>query len=699
MTVDVSSPTTGDGEDTRLAGGQGRFGRAFLRLRRNPLALAAFGYLVIVGLAAALAPVITPYDYAEPAGPPLAPPSGDHWLGTDGLGRDVFTRLVYAGRVSLQISLSVVALAVLISVPLGLLAGYRGGRVDYVMMRICDAFASFPALILMLAVAGILGPEPRNTVIALLVVVLPGLVRIIRGQARAVRAETFVEASRSIGTPDWWIMARRVLPSVASPVIVQATVLLGTAILAEAGLSYLGLGTRLPKPSWGNMLREAYDTTLFSEPLLAVFPGVAIALTVLAFNTLGDGLRDAFGIANDGPKGRSQRRGITTVKVADRPPAPARAASPGPGAAAAASTPDSRDLLRVEGLRVEFDSGRGPVTVLEDLDLTIRQGEVLGLVGESGCGKSVTALAINRLLPSPPGQITAGRILLDGVDLLGLSLRQMRRVRGREISMIFQDPMTSLDPAFTVGHHLVEAQRNHASVDRATARRRAIELLDLVGIPAAARRMGQFPHELSGGMRQRVMIAAALANNPRLLIADEPTTALDVTVQAQILELLRSLQQDLGMAMLFVTHDLGVIADIADRVVVMYAGQVVEEAGVHDLFARPRHPYTRGLLRAMPSRLTPPGERLAIIPGTVPLPQAFPSGCRFASRCDHATADCARQPVPLLVGADGARVRCLLADPSADANGVAAAPLAGQPRLPGGEPFQPRAPRLTEEVR
>ena len=649
MAVDAT-PSIADDAPGIATSGQSRFRRAGKRMLRNSPAMIALGYLVIVGLAAVLADAITPYDLAAATGAPLASPSGEHWLGTDSLGRDVFTRLVYAGQVSLRISVTVVALAVALAVPLGLVAGYRGGRVDYLMMRICDAFASFPALILMLAVAGILGPEPQNTIIALLVVMLPGLVRIVRGQAVAVRAETFIEASRSIGTPDWVIMGKRMLPSVASPVIVQATVLLGTAILAEAGLSYLGLGTQLPTPSWGNMLRESYDTALFSDPFLVVLPGAAIALTVLAFNTVGDGLRDAFGIANQGPKGRSQRRGITTVtRRKPATPAPALATD---------------DLLRVEGLRVEFDSGTGPVTVLDELDLTIRPGEVLGLVGESGCGKSVTALAISRLLPSPPGRITAGRVVLDGTDLLGLSLTQMRRIRGRQVSMIFQDPMTSLDPAFSVAHHLIEAQRNHGRVDRATAKRRAVELLDLVGIPAATRRMQQFPHELSGGMRQRVMIATALANNPRLLIADEPTTALDVTVQAQILDLLRSLQKELQMAMLFVTHDLGVIADIADRVAVMYAGQVVEQATVHDVFASPRHPYSQGLLRAMPSSLTPPGERLATIPGTVPMAHAFPTGCRFAARCDYASDRCSQAPVPLVEPDGKTLVRCVLAEPA-----------------------------------
>ena len=646
-----------------------RHRRAWRRLRGNPLALGALVFLVLVGLAVILAPLLTPYDYSTTVGKPYLPPSGKHWLGTDSLGRDEFTRLLYGGRTSLTISLCVVALVVIVAVPLGIIPGYKGGRADYFIIRGADTLSSFPGLILLIAIAGILGPSVRNTIIALSIVLLPQLARITRGQARAVGAETFVEASKAIGTKDRRIMRRRVLPSVASPVIVQGTVLLGGALLAEAGLSYLGLGARLPLPSWGNMLREGYDTSLFSEPRLVLFPGLAIALTVLAFNTLGDGLRDAFGLANQGPKGRSQRRGITTVVGEGRRSARKGGAQDTAAAVEVATVPTREPalqpnddapapLLSIDGLRIEFDTPNGSVAVVDGLDLTIRHGEVLGLVGESGCGKSVTSLAVMRLLPSPPGRITGGRVMFDGTDLLQLSLRQLRHVRGAEISMIFQDSMTSLDPAFTVGHHLVEAQKNHGRPGRAAARKKALELLDLVGIADAPRRLSQFPHELSGGMRQRVMIAMALANEPQLLIADEPTTALDVTIQAQILDLLRDLQSELHMAMLFVTHDLGVIAEIADRVAVMYAGQVVEQTSVHDLFKGPRHPYTKGLLGAMPSALAPAAERLTIIPGAVPMAHQYPTGCRFQPRCSRAVAECASAPIELVEIPTGS-VRCI----------------------------------------
>jgi oligopeptide/dipeptide ABC transporter ATP-binding protein len=320
------------------------------------------------------------------------------------------------------------------------------------------------------------------------------------------------------------------------------------------------------------------------------------------------------------------------------------------------TVPKEEALLSVEHLAVEFATDAGMSRVVEDVSLAIRPGETVGLVGESGCGKTVTSLSVMRLVSSPPGRIVSGSIWFESEDLLAKSLKQMREIRGAKISMIFQDPMTSLDPAFTIGSQMIGAQRSHQDVSKAEASARAVELLDHVGIPAAKTRIRQFPHELSGGMRQRVMIAMALANKPKLLIADEPTTALDVTVQAQVLELLSSLQQEFGMAVLFVTHDLGVIAEVCDRVAVMYAGQIVEESSVHNLFAHPKHPYTEGLLGAMPQvgRL---GERLSVIRGQVPPAYATPIGCRFAERCDYAVEACVVEPIALETNAS-TQARC-----------------------------------------
>jgi len=312
---------------------------------------------------------------------------------------------------------------------------------------------------------------------------------------------------------------------------------------------------------------------------------------------------------------------------------PETVSDPDPGAN------DGRPLLSVEGLRVSFAGDQGPVSVVEDVTFQVGRGEVVGLVGESGCGKSVTAMSLIRLLPSPPSRIDGGRVRLDGRNLLELDERAMCALRGDRVGVIFQEPMTSLNPTFTVGSQLIEALRLHRDMSKDEARRQATEMLHEVGVGASDRRMRQYPHELSGGLRQRIMIAMALICRPGLLIADEPTTALDVTIQAQILDLLLALQRELGMAILLITHDLGVVAETCQRVVVMYSGRIVETADVHELFRQPRHPYTHGLLASM-IRLGSNGARLATIPGAVPNPDSRPQGCYFADRCPRKQGRC-----------------------------------------------------------
>src|SRR5690606_7917595 len=318
-------------------------------------------------------------------------------------------------------------------------------------------------------------------------------------------------------------------------------------------------------------------------------------------------------------------------------------------------------LLSVRNLRTYFHAPAGTARAVDGVSLEVNRGETVGLVGESGCGKSVTGFSVLRLIP-PPGEILAGSsIVFEGEDLLSLDDRRLRSIRGNRVSMIFQEPMSALNPVFSVGDQIAEVVRIHRKPGRREAWNRAVEMLELVGIPEAAVRAHQYPHQLSGGMRQRVLIAMALVLDPALVIADEPTTSLDVTIQAQILELLQELQDRLGTAILMITHDLGVIAEVASRVVVMYGGQVVEEAPVKELFANPQHPYTIGLLGAMP-RLGAPGERLTTIPGTVPPPTAWPAGCRFRDRCAHAWERCEREAPPLYQVGSGHTARCHLVD-------------------------------------
>lgn len=317
----------------------------------------------------------------------------------------------------------------------------------------------------------------------------------------------------------------------------------------------------------------------------------------------------------------------------------------------------SEQLLAVRNLKTYFYTQDGVVPAVDGVDFSVNRGKTLGIVGESGCGKSVTSLSVMGLIPNPPGKVVEGEIMFEGKDLTKAHEADMRHIRGNEISMIFQEPMTSLNPVFTIGDQIMEAIILHQKLAKKDARERSIDMLKLVGIPAPEKRIDEYPHQMSGGMRQRVMIAMALSCNPKLLIADEPTTALDVTIQAQILDIMRKLQRDIGMAIMLITHDLGVIAEVVERVVVMYAGKVVEEAPVGELFAKPLHPYTLGLLGSIPM-IDKKSDRLKVIPGVVPNPMNMPAGCRFNPRCEYVMDICReKQPELKAIGPDH-QVRC-----------------------------------------
>ena len=331
-----------------------------------------------------------------------------------------------------------------------------------------------------------------------------------------------------------------------------------------------------------------------------------------------------------------------------------------------AAVSDARRVLEVRDIRTRFHTQDGVVHAVNGISFDLDEGELLGVVGESGSGKSVTMMSLLKLLPMPPAEIVSGRALLEGENLIALDMERLRRVRGAHVGFIFQDPMTSLNPVLTVGYQITEPLRVHLGMNRAAARRRAVELLELVGIPMAASRLNDFPHQFSGGMRQRVMIAIALACEPRVLIADEPTTALDVTIQAQILDLVKRLRRELGMAIIWITHDLGVVAGLADRVMVMYGGLVVERARVNELYAHPRHPYTRGLLRTLPRLDGTRSERLESIAGQPPNLAQAPSACPFAPRCGHAFERCWKENPLLEAVAEGHEVACWL-DPETGA--------------------------------
>jgi peptide/nickel transport system ATP-binding protein len=629
-------------------------GGALRRFAHDKMAMGGLVFVVGVIFMAIAAPLLAPYG---PNAQNLllinAGPSGAHWLGTDDLGRDVLSRLIFGARPPLRAAFQIVGGALVLAIPLALVAGFVRGWVDSVVMRAMDALFSFPPLVLALTVAALLGPNLNDASIAIAIVFVPSFVRLIRGEVIAVREENYVEAARATGVAPGRLIRTHILPNVASPLIIQTALALGYAILIDAGLSFLGVGEQPPTASWGLMLTEAYQS-IFQAPLTLVYPGVAILLTVLAFNLVADGMRDALGRERFGTKPTARPAGGRRLRFAARP-VPAVVDPPTPET----DSPSGPELLTVEHLRVEFATRDGWLPVVEDVGFSVLSGRTLGLVGESGSGKTVSALAVMGLLPRRESRIPEGAVHFGGVDLTRLSAEKMRRIRGNDIAMIFQEPMTSLNPAYTVGNQIAEQVRAHRQVGRAEAWAHAIEMLDQVGIPDPRRRARDYPHAFSGGMRQRVMIAMALSCEPRLLIADEPTTALDVTTQAQILELLASLQQQRQMAMIFVTHDLGVIADIADDVVVMYAGQVVERTAVSELFDRPHHPYSEALLASMP-QLAPPGQALKVIAGQVPRPDEMVAGCRFAPRCHHVTDACRTTAVALEPArASSGLVRCI----------------------------------------
>jgi peptide/nickel transport system permease protein len=608
------------------------------RLRRAfagyPTAAVAAIYLLGLAIAAAAAGVIAPHDAGQQdLTRVLAGPSGAHWFGTDRLGRDVFSRLLFGARVTL-IDVAVATLVFLaIGVPLGVAAGYRAGWLDRIVVRFADLVLAVPGIVVLLMVVAVFPGNDTATMIALGVIGCPALVRIVRGSTLAVRGELYVKAAQLSGLGTVAILRRHVLPRVSGSIIVQTSLFCATALLAESGLSFLGL-TRPETlgPSWGNMVGEA-SNAMSQDPWLLVPTGGALILTVMAFGLIGDAVRDA-----------TMSRAVTAAPLLRRRPRRRiRDAVESP----------ARTALSVRGLTVIL----GNDTVVRDVSFDVAAGETLGIVGESGCGKTITAKAILGLLPAA-GTVTAGCVSFDGQDLTALDERELGRVRGAGIALISQDPINSLDPTFTIGSQLREVIRRHRPQPRGQAQAEAERLLRLVRLPDPADVLRRRPGELSGGMAQRVSIAIALAAEPKVLIADEPTTALDVTVQAQILALLRDLQHRLGMAVVLITHDWGVLADVCERAVVMYAGEVVETATVDELHSCPRHPYTAALLAANPHRV-PTGQLLPYINGTVPRPGEWPAGCHFQARCTLAEAACGAQPIALADAGPNHLSRCI----------------------------------------
>ncbi len=618
------------------------------RIVTRPSGFIPLAWLGLIGFCALFPTVVMTHDpNAADFAALLEGPSTEHYFGTDDLGRDNFSRVVDAARPATMAGLQAVSISLLLGLPVGLFVGYVGGWWDRIVMMIVDAIFSLPGLILAFSIVAILGPGLTNAMYSVGFLFALRIIRLVRGMTLSVREEPFIEAARLSGAPTTTVLGRYLLPNMMGPLIVQVTISFAAVLLIEAALSFLGLGVQQPDATWGSMLRDARSLQR-DNPWTPWPPGLAIALTVLAFNTLGDTLRDVLAQGSGGGSKAAKRR--AALGLADD------AAAVGEMLA-----PDPDTLLCVRNLTVTVPTNTGAAPAVRQLSFDMRPGEVVGLVGESGSGKTVSALAIAGLLPRGVTIDPASQIHFEGRQLVGRTEAQMADVRGTGIGMIFQDPTASLNPALTVGYQLAEPLRIHHGLSKRDANDRAVELLDRVGVNNPRERLRDFPHQFSGGMAQRVMIAMALASEPSLIIADEPTTALDVTTQRQVLELLVELCEDLGMAMLFITHDLGVVAEVCDHAVVMYAGQAVETGDVHELFAAPDHPYSRALLASVPL-LDSEEDRLVTIPGRVPGPGEQISGCRFSARCEQVHDECAAARVEVVtLPGENRTSRCLLA--------------------------------------
>ncbi|MCT6779671.1 dipeptide/oligopeptide/nickel ABC transporter permease/ATP-binding protein [Streptomyces sp. CS7] len=557
-------------------------GGAVRRLLRNPLGAASAAVLLLLVVAVLLAPLLAPQaPDVSSLGDAFAGPDAAHPLGMDSAGRDILSRILYGGRNTLGGALIALAVALALGVPSGLYAGYYGGRFDSVAGWGVNLVMALPAMVVLLASRAILGPNVWVLMIVLGVLASPSFFRLVRGIVAGVRKELYVDAARVSGLSDTRIVVRHILVVVRGPVIIQVALVAGVAIGLQAGLEFLGVGSG-SSATWGAMLNEAFQN-IQRAPLLMLWPGLALGLTNGALVLLAGALRDVLEERGGPDGGRAASR--TRVK-------------PSPPAAAAESGARS-PLLSVRGLTVVYGKPDGTrKQVVHGVDLDVHPGEIVGLVGESGSGKTQTAFSVLGILPEG-GRIGEGSITVGGREVAGLPERAHRALRGGTVAYVPQEPMSNLDPAFTIGSQLVEPIRHVLGLSRKEAAARALDLLRLVEIPDPERTMRLYPHEISGGMAQRVLIAGAMSCDPELLVADEPTTALDVLVQAEILNLLRRLQQDRGLGVLLVTHNLGVVADLCDRVAVMSEGRIVETGTAEKIVHSPEHPYTRSLLGAV----------------------------------------------------------------------------------------------------
>lgn len=557
------------------------------RFLRNPMGVVAAVILLAILVATACAGLLSPYDpNTSILNDAMAPISPEHPLGADRAGRDLLSRLLWGGQVTLLAAALALAIAMLIGIPSGLLAGYYGSWLDQTTSWITNLLMALPGIVVLLAVRAVVGPSVWVSMAVFGVLLAPAFYRLVRSAVANVRNELYVDAARVSGLSDARIIGRHVFTVVRAPIVIQAALVTSVALAVQSGLEFLGIGDARV-PTWGALLNDAFRN-INVAPQMLVWPGLVLALTCASLGLLANAIRDALEDRGSAPAPRRQKRPAAARIRADKDVA----------AVSAASMDETKPspLLAVEGLEVSYAQANGEkLVVVHDVTVEVQPGEVLGIVGESGSGKTQTAFSVLGLLPAG-GNVSAGRIALHGVDVAGLTRKQRAELLGTKIGYVPQEPMSNLDPSYRIGDQLDEPLRVRQGLSREQARARSLNLLRRVGIVDPERTYRAYPHEISGGMAQRVLIAGAIAADPQLLIADECTTALDVTVQAEVLELLRDLQRERGMGVILVTHNFGVVADICDRVAVMQSGRIVETGTVDQIFNDPQHPYTQMLL-------------------------------------------------------------------------------------------------------
>ena len=593
--------------------------------------LAAFGgiLLLIILTLSILAPILPLKEpnITNTADRFMVPFEGGHILGTDHLGRDLLSRLLWGTQLSLAVGFAAAFIAATFGSILGAIAGFYGQKTDNIIMRFIDMLMAFPYILLALAIVAALGPGLFNALIAVALVNIPFFARNIRGVTVTLANKEFIEAARLSGMSNLRILIVEIFPNLLPMIVIAMSTTVGWMILETAGLSFLGLGSQPPQADLGSMLGEA-RSALITNPHTSFVPGIMIFCIVIGINLFGDGVRDAL---DPRLKKGSLIRPLpqTIYEGGDTQPQP------------------STKLLSVQNLSTQFHVNQDIYQSSNDVSFEIQEGECLGLIGESGSGKSVTALSVTSLVASPPGVINKGSVNYKNQNLLALPYEELRSIRGNKISYIFQDPLTTLHPLHTIGDQLLEALQAHDSkLSASESISKSKDLLKSVQIPNPDNVWDVYPHQLSGGMRQRVCIAMALINDPELIIADEPTTALDVTVQAQILNILNNLRKDRKLSILFISHDFGVISQLCDRVIVMYAGSIVEEGPVKNIMQQAAHPYTSELIKCVP-QLGNKEHALHSIPGNPPSLNQLPEGCAFANRCQYKQDQCLKGSVPV----------------------------------------------------